>query len=190
MELLREAHVFFRYFLYYVPEETKLDSLAYALTETLAPRMQYTGCKLPQPAEETAAFYSLLPQPVGIDQYIQRLVKHLHCSTSVFVVALLYLERLGQRNSLFRINRYNIHRLVLAAITVAAKYLEDNVATNDYYAKVGGITKQEMNFLEIQLLRALDYRLAVEPKQYEETERLLYNLASGAMCSIEDEECV
>jgi len=41
------------------------------------------------------------------------------------------------------------------------KYNEDENFSNKFYAKVGGISLEETNFLEIQFLKLLDYRLYV-----------------------------
>ena len=44
---------------------------------------------------------------------------------------------------------------------VAAKYADDFFYKNEYYAKVGGISKSEINQLEIELLSILNYHLHV-----------------------------
>jgi hypothetical protein len=44
---------------------------------------------------------------------------------------------------------------------VAAKYADDFFYKNEYYAKVGGITRAEVNTLEVELLTNLNYHLHV-----------------------------
>jgi hypothetical protein len=44
---------------------------------------------------------------------------------------------------------------------VAAKYVDDFFYKNDYYAKVGGISRAEINTLELELLQTLNYHLHV-----------------------------
>ena len=45
---------------------------------------------------------------------------------------------------------------------VAAKFADDFFYKNEYYAKIGGITKAEMNHLEMAVLGHLNYNLFIE----------------------------
>ena len=45
---------------------------------------------------------------------------------------------------------------------VAAKYADDFFYKNEYYAKVGGITKTEINALEVEILNNLNYHMHVD----------------------------
>ncbi len=44
---------------------------------------------------------------------------------------------------------------------VAAKYADDFFYKNDYYAKVGGISRNEINTIEVEVLNTLNYHLHV-----------------------------
>jgi hypothetical protein len=44
---------------------------------------------------------------------------------------------------------------------VAAKFADDFFYKNEYYAKIGGISRAEMNALELELLRQLNYDLFI-----------------------------
>lgn len=44
---------------------------------------------------------------------------------------------------------------------VAAKYTEDFFYKNEYYAKIGGISRSEINMLEVELLNQINYHLYV-----------------------------
>lgn len=52
-------------------------------------------------------------------------------------------------------------RLLLAALTVGAKFLDDRFLSNAYYARVGGVTLRELNAMEAELLRRLGWRATV-----------------------------
>lgn len=45
---------------------------------------------------------------------------------------------------------------------VQAKFMDDKYFTNKYYAQVGGVALEELNCLELELLRRLDYRAHVD----------------------------
>ena len=69
----------------------------------------------------------------------------------------------------FAIDSYNVHRLVIAGITVASKFLSDVFYTNARYAKVGGLAVHELNQLELHFLLLTDFRLTIplsEIQQY------------------------
>ncbi|SNX84444.1 related to PCL6 - cyclin like protein interacting with Pho85p [Melanopsichium pennsylvanicum] len=61
----------------------------------------------------------------------------------------------------FAIDSYNVHRLVIAGVTVASKFFSDVFYTNSRYAKVGGLPPQELNQLELQFLLLNDFRLTI-----------------------------
>lgn len=44
---------------------------------------------------------------------------------------------------------------------VAAKFADDYYYKNEFYAKIGGISKIEINALESELLRTLNYHLFI-----------------------------
>ncbi|KAG8939398.1 hypothetical protein FRC03_006320 [Tulasnella sp. 419] len=50
------------------------------------------------------------------------------------------------------IESYNVHRLIIAGITVASKFFSHVFYTNSRYAKVGGLPQSELNVPELQLL--------------------------------------
>jgi len=46
---------------------------------------------------------------------------------------------------------------------LAAKFFDDFYFSNEYYAKIGGISTREMNMLEIEFLNSINFTLHVEP---------------------------
>ena len=45
----------------------------------------------------------------------------------------------------FAIDSFNVHRLIIAGVTVASKFFSDVFYTNSRYAKVGGLAVHELN---------------------------------------------
>lgn len=83
----------------------------------------------------------------------------------------------------FVIDSYNIHRLVIAGVTVASKFFSDVFYTNSRYAKVGGLPLPELNQLELQFLLLNDFRLVIsseEMQRYAE-QLILFSRSSGMM---------
>jgi PHO85 cyclin-6/7 len=57
--------------------------------------------------------------------------------------------------------------LILAAVLVASKFYNDVFYGNHFVAYVGGVHLEEMNLLETEFLRIIDWRLWVNPSEYE-----------------------
>lgn len=52
-------------------------------------------------------------------------------------------------------------------MVIAIKYNEDDYFGNSFYAKVGGVTKKEMDKLEYEFLIRSDYKLFVDEEVYD-----------------------
>ncbi|KAG0023965.1 hypothetical protein BGZ80_006979 [Entomortierella chlamydospora] len=62
----------------------------------------------------------------------------------------------------FTISSLTVHRFIIASVTLAAKAVCDSYCTNSHYAKVGGLSTQELNTLEVEFLSLIEWRVAVE----------------------------
>lgn len=114
-----------------------------------------------------SVFFSVTMPEIETKLYVKRLVKYAQCSKSAFVVALVYLRRLEEKDEVLAITAFNMHRLIITALMIAAKVLDDRCFSNAHYARVGGIsTVQEINRLEIEMLQLLDHKLVVSSEEY------------------------
>jgi len=107
-------------------------------------------------------FRALRLPKITISAYIRRIVFYSNCSEECFVIALIYIERLVGRNKNFFINEFNVHRLILTSVMLAAKYYDDNHFDNAYYSRVGGLSCKEINELERELLLMINFNVHVE----------------------------
>lgn len=97
---------------------------------------------------------------VGIFQFMG-------CSMSVYVYALILLDRVQERHANFLVTAQNLHRLTITSVTIGAKYLDDFFYKNSYYATVGGVSTVLLNQMEAELLRLLDYDCSVSPECFQ-----------------------
>lgn len=105
-------------------------------------------------------FFSTHHADITPEAYIARIKHHAHCSKSVFVYAVALLNRLEILDGRLAITPFNMHRLLITAVMISAKFLDNAWYSSRYYARVGGIsTVQEMNRLEVCMLKLLDYRV-------------------------------
>ena len=95
-----------------------------------------------------------------------RIHKYASCSNECFILALIYIDRLIQRNN-FLLTDLNVHRVVITAILLAAKFFDDAYYNNAYYSKVGGVLVSEMNGLEVDFLFRINFSLHVTPELFE-----------------------
>lgn len=74
----------------------------------------------------------------------------------------------------FVMDSYNIHRLIIAGVTVSTKFFSDFFYSNSRYARVGGISLKEMNHLELQFLVLCDFEMLISVEEMERYANLLY----------------
>ncbi|CCD22414.1 Pcl7p NDAI_0A02560 [Naumovozyma dairenensis CBS 421] len=115
-----------------------------------------------------------VPQ-ITLHQYFQRIQKYCPTTNDVFLSLLVYFDRISKRcnstpttnsindnnSQMFVMDSYNIHRLIIAGITVCTKFFSDFFYSNSRYARVGGISLQELNHLELQFLILCDFELMI-----------------------------
>ncbi|RWR87340.1 cyclin-U4-1-like protein [Cinnamomum micranthum f. kanehirae] len=116
--------------------------------------------------QRISVFHGLTRPTISIQSYLERIFKYANCSPSCYVVAYIYLDRFAQRQPSLPINSFNVHRLIITSVMVAAKFMDDIYYNNAYYAKVGGINTVEMNFLEVDFLFGLSFHLNVTPTTF------------------------
>eukprot|EP00742_Colponemidia_sp_Colp-10_P005473 GILJ01005848.1.p1 GENE.GILJ01005848.1~~GILJ01005848.1.p1 ORF type:complete len:180 (+),score=23.07 GILJ01005848.1:84-623(+) len=112
---------------------------------------------------------------ISLHSYAVRLGQYMGCTREVFILAAVYIERLIACNPEFMLTSANVHRVLLAAVVVAAKFHDDQFFNNAFYAKVGGVTLKELNGLETELLTYLGWTLVVHPAIFERVERTMQN---------------
>jgi hypothetical protein len=119
----------------------------------------------PGPVPLTVFDSHRLPE-MSLDGYVERLIRYLCRGEESFILALVYVDRLLIKWPRWRLTSFNIHRVVLACLLLAVKINEDEVRSNHYYARVGGVTLAELNRLEAVLCAALEWRLYVSMEVY------------------------
>ena len=96
-------------------------------------------------------------QSITINDYLKRLVKYTQAESSTLIVMLIYIDRLCELNN-FIVNSYNVYKILFSSLIMAIKYNEDEFYDNKFYAKVGGLSLNEMNNLEINYLSLIDFK--------------------------------
>ncbi|KAG8082867.1 hypothetical protein GUJ93_ZPchr0014g47536 [Zizania palustris] len=117
----------------------------------------------PTPA---SAFRATTKPDISVRAYMARIARFAGCSPSCYVVAYIYLDRLLRRRRAPTVDSYSVHRLLITAVLAAVKFMDDICYSNAYFAKVGGVSLQEMNYLEVDFLFAVGFDLNVSPEAF------------------------
>jgi hypothetical protein len=64
---------------------------------------------------------------------------------------------------------------MLSGVLLAIKYNEDDYYSNTFYGKVGGVSMKEINVLEFEFLKLLQYCLFVKKDIYKKYKEYLIN---------------
>lgn len=104
-------------------------------------------------------FHSSTPPNISIYNYLLRLTKYSALEASVLLTSVYYIDLLSSIYPAFTLNSLTAHRFLLTATSVASKGLCDSFCTNAHYAKVGGVQCSELNILEEEFLRKVNYRV-------------------------------
>ncbi|KAJ1495991.1 cyclin PHO80-like protein, partial [Baffinella frigidus] len=113
-------------------------------------------------------FQALREPKVSVEEYASRIARYGSCAPGCLALSLVYLDRFLARHSELEVSVLNAHRLLLGCTLVAAKQWEDSVYRNAFWAKVGGVSCAEINLLERQLLRGIDFRLHVDKPEFDQ----------------------
>lgn len=131
---------------------------------------------LQHPDGTNGLFFSVAPTSIAVQKYVAQFVKCLPVSEAVFIVALVYMDRVCAQELMLRVTHRNVHRLLTVAFTLAIKQLEDEPFDNATMASLGGLgSVKELNELEVEFLKRLDWRTGVELSLYETYRDLLWN---------------
>ena len=97
--------------------------------------------------------------------YLERIKKYTYLENSTLTITLIYCDRICQQSKLI-LYPNNIHRIFLTSSLLAIKYNEDVFYKNDFYAKVGGIALELLNYLEFCALKFLDFNLFIDDELF------------------------
>lgn len=100
-----------------------------------------TASKTALSSNMSLTFHARNVPTISLEAYLLRILRYCPASNEVFLSLLVYFDRMSRLakeacGRPFIIDSYNIHRLVIAGVTVASKFFSDVFYTNSRYAKV------------------------------------------------------
>ena len=91
-----------------------------------------------------------------------RIVRYSSLEKPTLLATVFYIDLLSISYPPFTLSTLTVHRFLITAVTVASKGLCDAFCTNTHYAKVGGISVAELNMLELEFLKKVDWKIVPE----------------------------
>ena len=135
-------------------------------------------------------FHSRSPPRISVQDYLQRLTTHATLAPPILLSMVYYIDRLCALYPAFTVSSLTIHRFLIASATVASKGLSDSFWTNKTYARVGGISLNELALLELELLFRVEWRIVPQPEVLDDYYQSLvercegYEIERGASASV------
>ena len=117
---------------------------------------------------ENHAMFHCIDPVLNLNEYVQRLAQHTGASASAILNCCALLRRFssawvnGDANATLYIpllSNDNAHKVVLAMFVTAIKITDDDHRNQAWLSECGGISTEDLFFLELNVLRGLDYRL-------------------------------
>lgn len=102
---------------------------------------------------------------IKIKDYLEQLYKYGRMSGSTIILMLIYIDRLCNINKI-KLTYRIIHKLILSSLIVAIKYNEDEIYSLKVYAEIGGVTKAELEFLEICFISFINFNLFIKEELF------------------------
>lgn len=143
-----------------------IDTVALLIEDIINERgARYTSV---EEIPEVTPFHAKKLPSISISAYMKRFAQFSNCHDNVFVLTLIFLDKLGEEVTDFGLDTFNVLRLLLLSMTMACKSYDDAYYKNSYYAKIGGVSTEEFNSLEKEyLVNYIQFRLYVDPEQYD-----------------------
>lgn len=98
-------------------------------------------------------------------------IKSLEVGTRCLFLSFLYIDRLYNRRD-FVLSWYNVYLMFGTLMLVSAKFTEDEIITNEFWAEVLGVDREQLDKMEQNLCFSLGFDFAFKPEELTEIFRL------------------
>ncbi|KIK68872.1 hypothetical protein GYMLUDRAFT_67576 [Collybiopsis luxurians FD-317 M1] len=139
-------------------EDVHINDLVQLIADMLERLMSHND-RIPLQPESLTRFHSRSAPGISVLDYLKRIVKFTKVEKSCLLITLHYIDQICARVPLFTLSSLTCHRFIITAVTVSSKGLCDVFCNNSLYAKVGGISVGELNVLEREFLRMIEWTI-------------------------------
>ncbi|KZT08398.1 cyclin-domain-containing protein [Laetiporus sulphureus 93-53] len=139
-------------------EDVDIDVLVQLIADMLDRLISHND-QIPLSPEGLTRFHSRTAPGISVLEYLRRIVKFTRVERVCLLITLHYIDQICTRMPTFTLSSLTCHRFLITAVTVSSKALCDVFSSNSIYARVGGIPVAELNMLEREFLRMIDWQL-------------------------------
>jgi len=150
-------------------ENEDAATLLAGLSSLLAGRIALAETSEVMPPWRRSCFHSKETFTTQLSDYLAHMHWSFECSSPCLVIAMIYLDRLlSMGGSKITFTAETCHRLILTSLVAAIKFHDDDWAPypNAFYAENGEIDVKDLNAMEKQLCKSIDWHFYVRPEEY------------------------
>jgi hypothetical protein len=118
-----------------------------------------------RPTTFVSKFHASCVPDISVSEYFERVIECAECSDACVVLSAIYLDRIRRHRDLVFCT-LNAHRLIITSVMLAAKFFDDVYFNNAFYARIGGVSRREINGLELEFLFMVGFNLGVSENEY------------------------
>jgi len=113
------------------------------------------------------------PLSASIQGFLHRICTLAQLEESVVLVAAVYLERIIKKCPTLPISSCTVHRLLLQAVAIGAKFCLDQPRSNKVMASFADLAPKKYNQCEVKFLCLIQYDLTVKPDDLEQAKKMI-----------------
>ena len=106
---------------------------------------------------------------INLDNYIEKIVKHLDFDEHLLILSLMNLDKFLASN--FVLSELNIQKVFFVCSMVTQKFYDDEIFTTKDYAKLCKVSVDELLEMEIYFLKSINFNLFIKDDDFNKYKR-------------------
>lgn len=102
---------------------------------------------------------------MSISDYIKRAVSNTQAESSTLIVSMILIDRICDTEKVALTGK-SVHKLFITSLVLAIKMNEDLIYDLKYYSQVAGIPSRELETLEEEFLKIMDFKVNVKLDEF------------------------
>ena len=157
------------------PNETLIENISSIIESLIEENKNLLDFKEKLKIQKKSVFNKDELPHISIKNYLHRIQTFSEAEDNTLIISLIFLDKICDTASII-LTEYNVHRLLFISILIAIKYNEDLVFELDCYSKIAGMTKKEINKLEYEFLKLINFEVFVHKKIFEKYKSYINNI--------------
>ena len=106
---------------------------------------------------------------INLDNYIEKIVKHLDFDEHLLILSLMNLDKFLASN--FVLSELNIQKVFFVCSMVTQKFYDDEIFTTKDYAQLCNVSVDELLEMEIYFLNSINFNLFIKDDDFDKYKR-------------------